>query len=358
MTRESLPALLDELLRVDAPSGHERPVSEVWKQAASFATLSADGIGSVIARVGEAAPLLAVFGHVDEIGLIVTHIDEKGYLWFAEIGGWDPQVLIGQRVTVRGRRGPVPGVIGRKPIHLLLGSDQLKQGPGLEELCVDIGVSSEAEALELAGIGDTIVAIGEPLLLAGSRVVSKAMDNRVGAYIALESLRRCVDGDGPAGSFAAVASTQEETGMFGARTSAFALRPDVAIAVDGWIESDSPGVDKRQSGIHRFGTGPVIGRGPNLSPTLADLLIETAEEEGIAYSVCGYGSHPISFGLVTQTDADALHHTADGIPTAVVSFPIRYLHTAVEMVDLRDIEATIQLLAAFGSRLDAAMLAR
>ncbi|HZK15329.1 MAG TPA: M42 family peptidase, partial [Solirubrobacterales bacterium] len=114
-----IPALLDRLLRAGAPSGHEGPAAAVWREEASFAALSADGLGSSIARVGEAAPLLAVVGHIDEIGLVVTHIDENGFLWFAPIGGWDPQILVGQRVEVRGKGGTVPGVVGRKPIHLL-----------------------------------------------------------------------------------------------------------------------------------------------------------------------------------------------------------------------------------------------
>jgi endoglucanase len=354
MTKSSLPMppLLDELLRVDAPSGHERPAAEIWNQAASsFADLSSDGTGSVIARVGEEAPLLAVFGHVDEIGMIVTHVDEKGFLWFAQIGYWDPQVLIGLRVMVRGRIGPVPGVIGRKPIHLLLGTDELSQGPNVEDLCIDIGATSEAEAAELVRAGDTAVAVGEPLALAGDRIASKGIDNRVGAYIALESLRRCAEGKGPSGSFAAVGSTQEEIGLFGARTSAFALRPDVAIAVDASLETDFPGVDKRRFGNHPFGSGPMIGRAPNLSSAVADLLVETAEEEGIDYTIASYGSN-IWYRWITGADADAIQDVGSGIPTGMVSFPTRYMHSGVEMVDLRDIEAIVQLLAAVGSRIE------
>jgi endoglucanase len=348
-----IPALLDELLRVDAMSGHEVPAAEIWRKAASFAELSSDGTGSVIARVGEQSPLLAVFGHIDEIGMMVTYVDEKGFLWFAQIGAFDPQVLIGQRVTVRGRGGPVPGVIGRKPIHLLFGTDELTEGPNIEDLCIDIGATSQLEAEALVKAGDTVVICGEPLAMCGDRVVSKAIDNRVGAYIALESLRRCADGAGPSGSFAAVGSSQEEIGCFGARTSAFALRPDVAIAVDAWVETDSPGVDRRRYGSHTFGSGPIIGRGPNLSPAVSDLLVETAEDEGIGYTVCSYGNNNINwYRLISGTDADSIQDVASGIPTGVVSFPVRYLHSAVEMVDLRDVEAIVQLLVTVGSRIE------
>src|SRR5690348_9874253 len=132
------PRLLDQLLRAGAPSGYEGPAAEVWRSAAAFAELSSDGLGSSVARIGEAGPLMTVVGHIDEIGLVVTHIDEKGFLWFAPIGGWDPQILVGQRVELRGRDGLVPGVVGRKPIHLLE-PDQRKKVVELKGLHIDIG---------------------------------------------------------------------------------------------------------------------------------------------------------------------------------------------------------------------------
>ncbi len=150
-----IPALLDELLRTAAPSGHEAPAAAIWRERAAFADLSADGLGSSIARVGDAAPLLAVVGHIDEIGLVVTHIDEKGFLWFAPIGGWDPQILVGQRVEVRGRDGLVPGVVGRKPIHLL-DADQRKKVVELKGLHIDVGATDRDGAAELVRIGDPV----------------------------------------------------------------------------------------------------------------------------------------------------------------------------------------------------------
>jgi putative aminopeptidase FrvX len=336
------PELLDKLLRAGAPSGYEGPAAEVWREAASFAELSFDGIGSSIARVGEKAPLLAVVGHIDEIGLIVTHVDEKGFLWFAPVGGWDPQILVGQRVEVRGKEGLVPGVAGRKPIHLLE-ADQRKKVVELKSMHIDIGASDREEAEALVRVGDPVVIRTEPMPVAGGRLVSKAMDNRLGAYVALESLRRCAEGDGPGGSFAAIASVQEEIGLFGARTAAFEIRPDIAIAVDVTHATDAPGVDEKEIGSHSFGSGPAIGRGSTLSPRVFELLVETAEAEGIDYSISASGRG-------TSTDADVLQISRSGIPTGVVSIPLRYMHSPVEMVDLRDVEATVRLLAAFGSR--------
>jgi endoglucanase len=337
------PSLLDDLLRAGAPSGYEGPAAEIWREAASFAELSVDGIGSSIARVGEKSPLLAVVGHIDEIGLVVTHVDEKGFLWFAPIGGWDPQILVGQRVTVRGRQGPVPGVVGRKPIHLL-DPDQRKKVVELKGLHIDVGATDRDEAAELVRVGDPVVVATEPQPLAGERLVSKAMDNRLGAYVALESLRRWSERGAAGGSFAAVASVQEEIGLFGARTAAFKARPDLAVAVDVTHATDAPGVDEKEVGSHPLGSGPAIGRGSTLSPKVFELLVETAEAEGIEHSISASGRG-------TSTDADVLQISRSGIPTGVVSIPLRYMHSPVEMVDLRDVEATVELLTAFAARL-------
>jgi len=341
----SAPDLLDKLLRAGAPSGYEGPAAEVWREAASFADVTVDGIGSSIARVGDGAPLLAVVGHIDEIGLIVTHVDENGFLWFAPVGGWDPQILVGQRVEVRGKDGPVLGVAGRKPIHLLE-PDQRKKVVELKGMHIDIGAADREEAEALVRVGDPVVIAAEPMPVAGERLVSRAMDNRLGAYVALESLRRCAEGKGPGGSFAAVAAVQEEIGLFGARTAAFQVRPEIAIAVDVTHATDAPGVDEKEIGRHPFGSGPAIGRGSTLSPKVFELLVETAEAEGIEYSISASGRG-------TSTDADVLQISRAGIPTGLVSIPLRYMHSPVEMVDLRDVEATVKLLAAFGERLSA-----
>jgi putative aminopeptidase FrvX len=339
------PELLDQLLRTGAPSGYEGPAAEVWRQAASFAELSSDGLGSSIARVGAASPCVAIVGHIDEIGLIVTHIDEKGFLWFAPIGGWDPQILVGQRVEVRGKDGIVPGVAGRKPIHLLE-PDQRKKVVELKSMHIDIGAGDGEEAAEKVRVGDPVVIAAEPMPVLGERLVSRSMDNRLGAYVALESARRAHEAGEMAGSIAAVAAVQEEIGLFGARTAAFQLRPDIAIAVDVTHATDAPGVDEKELGSSPLGSGPVIGRGSTLSPKVFELLTETAEAEGIDYSVSASGRG-------TSTDADVLQISRAGIPTGVVSIPLRYMHSPVEMVDLADVEATIALLTAFVARLDA-----
>ena len=340
-----VPTLLDKLLRTGAPSGYEGPAAEVWREAASFASLSTDGLGSSVARIGEAEPLLAVVGHIDEIGLVITHIDEKGFLYFAPIGGWDPQILVGQRVEIRAREGLVPGVVGRKPIHLLE-IDQRKKVVELKGLHIDIGAGDRDEAAAQVRVGDPVVIAVEPVRLAGERLISRSMDNRLGSYVALEALRRCHEGGDLSGSFAAIAAVQEEIGLFGARTSAFAVRPDLAIAVDVTHATDAPGVDEKEIGSHPLGSGPTIGRGSTLSPKVFELLVETAEAEGIEHTISASGRG-------TSTDADAIQISRAGIPTGLVSIPLRYMHSPVEMVDLSDVEATVKLIAAFATRLQA-----
>ncbi|HEX6688801.1 MAG TPA: M42 family metallopeptidase [Solirubrobacterales bacterium] len=342
-----VPSLLDKLLRAGAPSGHEGPAAAIWREEAAFATLSTDGLGSSIARVGEEAPLLAVVGHIDEIGLVVTHIDEKGFLWFAPIGGWDPQILVGQRVEVRGPDGLVPGVVGRKPIHLL-DPDQRKKVVELKGLHIDVGAADREQAAGLIRVGDPVVIAAEPQRLAGDRLVSRAMDNRIGAYVALEALRRCHERGSLSCSYAAVAAVQEEIGLYGARTSAFEVRPDLALAIDVTHATDAPGIDEKEVGSHPLGSGPAIGRGSTLSPKVFELLVETAEEAGIEYTVSASGRS-------TSTDADAIQISRSGVPAGLVSIPLRYMHSPVELVDLGDLEAAVELVAAFAARLQAGL---
>jgi putative aminopeptidase FrvX len=340
------PQLLENLLRAPAPSGYEGPASDVWREAASFASLSTDALGSSVARIGAdgAAPLLAVVGHIDEIGLVITHVDEKGFVYFAPIGGWDAQILVGQRVLVQTKAGAVPGVIGRKPIHLLK-EEQRKKVAELRDMHIDIGAADEEEALGKVRVGDPVVIAADPVRLAGGRLVSRSLDNRLGAYVALEALRRVHERGGFEGQMAAVAAVQEEIGSKGAATTAFSLEPDLALAIDGTHATDTPGVEEKELGRHPLGSGPVIGRGSTLSPRIFELLSEAAERLDVPYSV-------EASGRATWTDADAIQIARGGIPAGLISVPVRYMHSPVEMVDLADVEATVELVAAFAQALE------
>lgn len=342
------PELLDRLLRVPAPSGYEAPAAAVWREGAAFAEVRTDALGSSVALVtGTAgAPTFAVVGHIDEIGLVVTHIDDDGFLWFAPIGGWDPQILVGQRVVVAGSEGEVPGVLGKKPIHLLK-EEQRKQVAKVTEMHIDIGAADREEAEGLVRVGDPAVIAAEPLLLPNGRLVSRSLDNRLGSYVALEVARRVDQADEVGAAVAAVAAVQEEITMAGSRTTSFAVDPDVAVAVDVTHATDAPGIDKKENGEHALGSGPVIGRGSTLNPAVTAMLIETAEAEGIEHTL-------EASGRSTGTDADAIQISRAGIATGLVSIPLRYMHSTVEMVQLADVEAVIELLVGFARRLDAA----
>jgi endoglucanase len=349
MTPSQIPELLDALLRTPGPSGYEAPAAAVWRQAAEFAELSTDALGSSVARVPgslEQGPTLAVVGHIDEIGLVVTHIDSDGFLWFAPIGGWDPQNLVGQRVVLSGREGEVRGVLGKKPIHLL-NSEARKKVTKVEELHVDIGADDREQAEAVVRVGDPAVLAAEPLELPNGRLVSRSLDNRLGSYVALEVARRVAAGGGAKATVAGVAAVQEEITMAGSRTTTFAVEPDLAVAVDVTHATDAPGVEKKKHGDHPLGSGPVIARGSTLSPKVTALLIETAEAEDIDYTLEASGRR-------TGTDADAIHIARAGIATGLVSIPLRYMHSPVEMVQLSDVEAVVQLLIAVAGRVDAA----
>jgi endoglucanase len=341
-----IPDVLRDLLTAAGPSGFETAPAAVFRRAAaSFAEVGSDTVGNSWARVpGRAAgPSLAIFGHVDEIGLMVSHIDDDGYLWFVEIGGWDPIILVGQRVTLITREGPIPGVVGKKPIHLLT-SDDRKKVPEMRDLHIDIGAADGDEARGRVQIGDVAVITGEPMELPNDRVVSRAMDNRLGTFVGFEAARLVAEAGGAPGDFIAVANAQEETAFTGSITSAYSLEPGAAIVVDVTHATDAPGIDEKENGRHPLGSGPTIFRGSSLSPRLTDLLVEVAAEEGIEVTFEANGRR-------TGTDADAVTLSRAGIPTAVVSIPLRYMHSPVELVQLSDVHACARLIAGTAQRL-------
>ena len=341
-----LPDVLRALLTAPGPSGYEAAPARVWREAAgAFAEVSRDVMGSSVARVKGTGdgPLLAVVGHIDEIGLVVRHIDDKGFLWFTDIGGWDAQVLVGQRVEIATREGPVAGVIGKKPIHLLEEKDR-KNAPELKDLHIDIAAKDGDDARSRVRLGDVAVIAGEPVELPNDRVVSRSMDNRLGAFVALETARLVAADGGAPGDVAGLAVVQEEITFAGARTSAFALEPGVAVVVDVTFSTDPPGNEEKELGKHPTGSGPVIGRGATIHPQVFELLHETAQAQDIPFTV------GVS-GRFTGTDADAVHLSRAGVPTGVVSIPLRYMHSPVELVQLDDVHNAARLIAAFAQRL-------
>jgi putative aminopeptidase FrvX len=344
-----LPDALRSLLTAIGPSGREAASAEAFRAAgrAFGGEVSADVMGNSFVRVagGGGGLTVAVVGHADEIGLIVTDVDDQGFLRFTGVGGWDPQVLVGQRVTLLTRDGAVPGVVGRKPIHLLQG-DARKQVAELKDMHIDIGAEDGDEARSIARVGDVAVIAADPVVLRGERVVSRAMDNRLGCFVALEAARLVAEAGDAAGDVVAVAAVQEETALAGAGPAAYGLQPDVAIVVDVTHETGAPGVEVNEIGKHEFGAGPVIERGSVLNPAVFELLQSAAEREGIPFTVQ-------ASARATGTDADAIHLSRAGVPTGGVSIALRYMHSPVEMVQLGDVEACARLIAAFAQSLSA-----
>jgi putative aminopeptidase FrvX len=354
------PGVLLDLLAARGPSGYERAPVEVWTAAArEFAQVSTDVVGTPIASVAPRAGAgkgrsktgerrLLVLGHIDEIGLIVTHIGDDGYLWFRTVGGWDPQVLVGQRVLIDTRDGAVPGVIGRKAIHLLREEEEKKVAQ-IRDMHIDIGARDLAQAGELVRVGDVAVIDSLPKELPNGRLTARALDNRIGSYVALHAARLVAEAGGGAWRVLAAAVTQEETTFAGSRTSAFALEPSAAIVVDVTHATDAPGVDVKQAGKHELGSGAVLYRGSTLNESLFELLHETARKEKIPFTI-------EASARATGTDADAVHLSRGGVPTTLVSVPVRYMHSPVELVQLDDVDACARLIAAAALRLEGSAL--
>ena len=340
MLSETSYAFLKRLLETPGPSGFERDPARVWRdEARGFAEVHGDVMGNSFAVVNPGgSPTILLAGHVDEIGLIVTYIDDSGYLYFGPIGGWDPQVLVGQRVRFRGREGDVVGVVGKKPIHLMK-PDEREKASKLTDLWVDVGAATKAEAQARVQVGDAGVIDAPFLELPNGRIVSRAIDNRVGAFTVLEAARRYAEQPGAA-CVVAVATTQEEIAWRGggALAGAVHVAPAMSVVVDVTFATDHPGVEKKEHGEATLGGGPVLTRGSVISPVAFGLLRDAAERLGVPYTVHAAGRE--SF-----TDADAIHNAREGIATALCSIPNRYMHSPNEMVAGEDLDRAAAVIA-------------
>jgi putative aminopeptidase FrvX len=341
----AVPELLSALLTAPGPSGHEEEPARIWRDAAAkFADVTSDTLGTSFARVtaGDGAPTLALVGHIDEIGVAITNIEESGLLSFTTIGGISPEMLMGQRFELLTRNGRVPAAVSRKRLQ----PEQIRDRPRAElvDLHLDIGATNREDAEKLVRVGDAGVWNGAPVELPNGRLLSRALDNRLGAYIALEAARRIAESGEAKVDVVAVAAVQEEIGLYGARAAAYGLDPQVAIAIDVTGATDYPGGDPRRVGKIELGMGAMIARGPTLNKVVGSLLDEAAEAEGLkhAYEV---------YSRTTSTDADEIHLTRAGIPTGLISIPTRYLHSPTEICDLADVETIVKVIVAFAKRL-------
>ncbi len=336
---------LKRLLNTPGPSGFEAPAARVWRaEASTFADrVDTDVSGNSWAVLGQAgAPRVMLAGHIDEIGLMLTHVDDDGFLYIEGIGGWDPQVLVGQRVRLLTKTGDVVGVIGKKPIHLIK-QEEREKASRLTDLWIDIGAKNREDALGRGvRVGDPGVLDAQLVQLGEDLIASRSIDNRIGAFVVLEALRLLAQGERAAAQVAAVATTQEEIGYSGggARTAAFKLEPQVAIVVDVTFATDAPGVEKKELGEHKLGGGPVLTRGSAAHPVVFEKLAEVAAREEIPFTIAASPRY-------SATDADAIYLSRAGVATGIVSVPNRYMHSPNEMVSLGDLERAARLIAAF-----------
>ncbi len=334
-------AFLKRLLDTPGPSGFEGPAARVWREEANtFAdTVTSDVAGNSMAEVNpKGSPTIMLDGHIDEIGVIVQHIDDEGMVYISPIGGWDAQVLVGQRVRFLGRAGDVTGVVGKKPAHLLKAADR-EQASKFTDLWVDLGATTRAEADGRLGIGDAGVIDSRTVDFPNNRIVSRSIDDRIGSFVILEALRRYAQNPGPA-RLVAAATTQEEIAWHGggALVCTNRLNPKMAICVDVTFATDHPGMEKKEVGDHRIGGGPVLSRGAVLSPVVYELLRATAERNQIPFTV-----HAV--GRETATNADSIHIAREGVAVGLVSIPNRYMHSPNELVSLDDVDRSATLIA-------------
>ena len=339
-------AFLKALVEAPSPSGFEQPAQKVWRQYVSpYADrVETDLHGNCIAVKNEqGSPRVLLAGHCDELGFMVQYINDEGFIYFRTIGGFDLNIIPGRRVQIHTKNGPVFGVTGKKAIHVMT-EEERKKKVELHELWIDIGAKDKKEAESLVSVGDPITYAVGMEELRGDLYVSRGFDDKAGAFAVGEALR-LLAGKALSAAVYAVSTVQEEIGLRGAHTSAFGVNPKVGIAVDVTHATDHPDMDKRKVGDIRLGGGPVIARGANINPVVERLLIQAAQEEGIPYQLEGEPGG-------TPTDANAIQLTRAGVATGLVSIPLRYMHTAVEMLSLKDLENVAKLLAAFVARVN------
>lgn len=342
-------AFFKELVETPSPSGFEQPAQRVIRRELEPVAdeLRTDVMGNLIARIkgqGENPPRVMLAGHCDEIGFMVRYIDDSGFLYFAPIGGVDAHLVPGQRVRIHTAAGPVLGVVGKKPIHLMEAKDR-ETVVKIKNQFIDLGCASREEAEKLVAIGDPVTfAVGLERLQA-DRVTSRAFDDKMGAFIVARILQE-VRARGPAPvDLYGVSTVQEEVGLRGGTTSAYGINPEVGIAVEVGFATDFPEVDKKENGEIKVGGGPILSRGPNINPALFDLLLRTAREKGIPYQVAGAPR-------ATGTDANVMQLSRGGVAAALVSVPLRYMHTPVEVLSLGDLENTVRLLTGLLYRIE------
>jgi tetrahedral aminopeptidase len=334
---------LKSIIEAPSPSGFEQPVRRIIdkRMSAYCDEVRHDVMGNVIGVLNpKAETRVMLAGHCDEIGMMITHINDKGFLSFGGVGGMEPLVLLARSVTIHNERGPVTGVVGRLPIHLLAQEkDAVNKGPKMHEMWIDIGAANKKDAEKVVAVGDYVTLDAAFHHLRNDMVAGRGMDDRVGAFAVAEAMRLlAAKKQDLKVAVYGVATTQEELGLRGSRTSAYGIDPHAGIAVDVGFASDYPSMNKSIVGDTSLGKGVIIAKGPNINPVLGEMLLATAKRKKIAYQI-----EPAP--RATGTDANAMQMTRSGVATALLSVPNRYMHTPVEVVSLKDLDGTAKLIA-------------
>jgi len=327
-----------KLIETISPSGSEQEAVELWEREVKkfVRKVEVDIHGNGIAVLNEdKKPKIMLASHIDEVGFMVKYIDKDGYIYFSPIGGIDPHLIPGRRIRIKTKKGEVLGVIGKKPVHLLE-EEEKKKICKVEKLWIDIGAKDEKEAKSRIEIGDVAVVNMGFDILNSDRVIGRGFDDKAGVFVITEVLKK-LSKKKLSASLYGVITVQEEIGLRGARTSAYGISPDIGIAIDVTFAADFPTMDKRKMGDIKIGGGPVIAKGPNINPKIFDLLVNAAKKGNIPYQI-----EAIAGG--TGTDANIIQLTKSGIATGLVSIPLRYMHTPVEIISLMDLENTVKLL--------------
>jgi putative aminopeptidase FrvX len=334
-------AILEKLSNAHGISGYEGSVREIIKkEIASYVDeVKIDISGNLIAIKKGKSPSVMIAAHMDEIGLMAKYVDDEGFIRFAKVGGWFDQTLVNQRVVLHTKKGMVAGVIGSKPVHVME-DEEKKKAIAAKDMFIDVGASSRDDAASMGIEPGVPASLDRKLVeLANDKVTGKAFDDRAGGAVLITAMQK-IAGMGLEPSVVGVFTVQEEVGLKGAKTSAFGLNPDVAIAIDTCIPGDHPGIKKTDSAI-QVGQGPAItvmdagGRGVITHPKVLEWLRETAKAKGIPYQM--------DVAERGTTDAAAISLTREGIPSGVISVATRYIHTPVEVLSLHDLEKAAEL---------------
>ncbi len=330
---------LEALLSSAGPSGFEEETAKIFREYLNGFSdrVYTDVTGNTIGILNEKAQLrIMLAGHYDEIGFQIVHISEEGLLYFRRVGGIDNITVPGTEVDVLTEKDKIPGIIGKKPIHLSSETDRNKV-LDLHELWIDIGAENKKDAEKLVTIGDPAVVKKNFEILGKNRVKSKGMDDRIGAFIVAETLRELSKRKLNVAVYG-VGTVQEEIGLRGATTSAFGVNPHVGIAIDVGFASDTPSTDKKICGDTSLGKGPILVRNADNNKVLGKLLRKAGDKNKIKYQ------NSADYKASGGTDTAAIQLTRSGVATALISIPTRYIHTPVEMCDLRDVDGAVQLL--------------